>query len=54
MNLLAVSSSWRIHYCKRSANKMANLLAKLDDPIITNVSASLPPQVLEIYIEECD
>lgn len=42
------------HYCKRSANSLANILAKLDAPIIASNASALPFQARDIYIDERD
>lgn len=52
MDLIATINDWTVHYSKRSANWMADLLAKVDVPFLTNISASLPPQIHEIYLAE--
>ncbi|XXG68776.1 hypothetical protein AAC387_Pa06g1785 [Persea americana] len=54
MDLIAAINNWMVHYNKRSANRMADLLAKVNVPFLTNVSASLPPQIREIYLAECE
>ncbi|XXG42089.1 hypothetical protein AAC387_Pa01g2436 [Persea americana] len=43
-----------IHYCKRSANRLADLLAKLDGPVITNSAANLRMQARGTYSNEQD
>ncbi|KAJ8627531.1 hypothetical protein MRB53_020838 [Persea americana] len=54
MDLIAAINNWMVHYNKRSANRMADLLAKVDVPFLANVSASLPPQIRKIYVAECE
>lgn len=54
MHLLAGIHNWTIHYCKLTANRLADLLEKLDAPIITHNVASLLFQARDAYIDERD
>ena len=54
MHLLVGIYNYTIHYCKRSANSLANILANLDAPIIASNGSVLPFQARDIYIDEHD
>ena len=52
MQLLVSLDTWSIHYCKRTANRAADLLAKFDLPEVLEERATLPPRIREVIIED--
>lgn len=52
MNMLTSLDNWTITYCKRSANRVADLLARNEIPVVTDLWGSLPPPVQSVFQEE--
>lgn len=52
MELIKNFHGWNIHYCKRSANSIADALSKFESPVVSNFRVTLPGQIQEIYLQE--
>lgn len=52
LEMLTSLSVWSIHYCKWSANKVADCLAKVEYPAVTVLGVFLPPRIQDLFMEE--
>ena len=52
MNILTSFAQWTIHYCKRSANQVAGMLAHYEMPGNSAEIAELPPHIHLQFTEE--
>ena len=52
MDLLAKLDIWTIHHCKRTANRVADLLAKFDLSDVLEERAFLPPYIRAALAED--
>lgn len=52
MTMLSSLRTWSIHYCKRTANSVADLLAKYVIPAVQAGQASLPAHIREAINED--
>lgn len=52
MNMLASLNTWTINYCKRTANKVVDLLAKYELPVVLEARASLPQHICNALNED--
>lgn len=50
--MLTSLDNWTITYCKRSANRVADLLATNEIPVVTDLQGSLPLLVQSVFQEE--
>lgn len=52
MNMLSTMASWTVHYCRRSANRVADMLAHYTIPAGAGELAQLPLAINEVIDEE--